>query len=138
MECCIQFSADFIPCLNHISSLKDVVQEVIVELREVYVVRALEKLAEALNTTQNLCYSTKDELSYVAEKLLKFEKSLFLLQFFRGRIKDNVDQMIDDWYEGVDKLRNEEYFNAGEAFGKIPEMIWSGPNNTIVDVDYSK
>lgn len=129
---------DLFPCLNHISSWKTTIQQVIIELREGFVVKALIEIAQALNETENLCLSSKEELEDITQKMKKFAKSPFLLQFIRARIKDNVDEMIDYWYSAVDNLKNGEFFSAGEAFGKIPQIIWSGPNNTMVNVNYSE
>ena len=126
---------DGFPCVNQITSFKNRTLETLNLFEQGLVYSALKLLESTLNDTYSACQAMSNEGKATFENFLKIVQDPYFMQLARGRVKDNIDTLIDDWYLGVDSLNNQSYFNAGVFFGKIPHVLLSGPNDTTFSVN---
>lgn len=119
-------------CVKNITSFKNKTIMIIQELEEGHIIGGLTDLVHVLNDTLNSCSSLKNELNETITDFTAFTQSKFLPILLHSRIKDNIDDLVEYWYDGIDSFKEEKYFHAGKKIGKIPSILWSGPNGTSI------
>lgn len=122
-------------CVRNITSFKNNTIEIIQELEEGHIIGGLADLVHLLNDTLNSCSNLKNELNETIADFKRFTQSTFLPILLHSRIKDNIDDLVEYWYDGVDSFKEGKYFHAGKKIGKIPSILWSGPNGTSIPWD---
>ena len=123
---------DMKTCAIHIKNFKNDTLKAISFFRQGNYYSALILLEETLNGTYRTCTAISPEFQATISNFLNIVQDTYFGQLARGRFKDNIDVLLDFYYNGVDKLNNKSYFEAGLSFGKIPHLLLSGPNDTAI------
>ena len=120
---------DIQTCAQNIKTFKNNTLQAISLIKQGYYHSGLILLEQTINGTWVTCSAVPPEFNATISNFLSIVQDPSYLQLLRGRVKDNIDVLLDFYSDGVDKLNNKQYFDAGVSLGRITHLLLSGPND---------
>jgi hypothetical protein len=126
----VQSVPDGFACATNLASIKNNTKQALDLFLEGHFVDALHLVEQTINQTLTSCEAANKEGKETFENFLRIILDPEFLPTALDRIKNNQLVLLEDMAEGFENLNNGSFFAAGVAFGKMPHLVLSGPDNS--------
>jgi len=120
---------DGLQCLDDLDGAKETLLQVLDLFEQGKSLEAISLLMQTFTNDLASCEKGLSDGKALFGKFLKNVGQSGFIETVVGRITNNLLTLIDDFENGVNDVKNLDFYDAGKEFGKIPHLVLSGADS---------